>query len=255
MEHKNSIGIVSGKGGVGKTTVTANIGVSLVKDFGLNTVVLDANVLTSNLGLHLGFVREPVSLHDVLQKRLEVDKVIYAHSSGLNVIPSSLSVDAVIDVSALTKIIKYLAERYDFVIVDSAPGLSKEAIVVMDACDSFIVVTNPEMPAIADCIKTINMLEKRKKHIIGIAVNKITGRNYELSRNSIDKLTDYPVIAEVPYDDRVSESIAAKVPIVLFAPNSEASIKFRQLAGWLCDKPFMVQHSIWQRIIKFIFGG
>lgn len=252
--RKNSIGVVSGKGGVGKTTVTANVGVALTKFFNVNTIVLDANVLTSNLGLHLGFVREPVSLHDVLQNRLQIDQVVYVHSSGLNVIPSSLAVDATIDASALGETVKYLEKNYDYVIVDSAPGLSKEALVVMDACDSFIVVTNPELPAITDSIKTISMLEQRNKHILGIALNKITGGKYELTKRHIERVTDYPVIAEIPYDEHVPESIAYKMPVVLYAPKCKASIRLKALAAWICDKPYMERESIWEKIFHFIFG-
>jgi len=253
--RRNSVGIVSGKGGVGKTTVTANLGVSLVRDFGLNTIVLDANVLTSNLGLHLGFIREPVSLHDVLQNKLQIDQVIYVHSSGLNVIPSSLAIDATIDVSALGETVKYLAKNYDFVLVDSAPGLSKEALAVMDACDAFIVVTNPELPAITDSIKTISVLEQRNKHIMGLAVNKIKGKKYELTKHHIERVTDYPVIAEIPYDESVPNSIANKVPVVMFDPNCQASMHMRQMAGWLCDKPFVIHESLWARLFRLIFGG
>jgi len=253
--RKNSIGIVSGKGGVGKTTITANLGVCLAKYFNVNTIVIDANVLTSNLGLHLGFVREPVSLHDVLQNKLQIDQVIYVHSSGLNVIPSSIAVDATIDASALGETITYLEKNYDYVITDSAPGLSKEALVVMDACDSFIVVTNPELPAVTDAIKTISVLENKKKHILGIALNKITGNKYELTKHHIERVTDYPVIAEIPYDEHVPASISYKTPVVLYAPNCKASVKLKALAAWLCDKPYVEpRESIWLRLFHLIFG-
>jgi septum site-determining protein MinD len=251
-----SIGIIAGKGGVGKTTLTANVGVSLAKDFGVNAIVVDANVLTSNLGLHLGFLREPVSLHDVLQNKLPIEKVIYVHSSGLSVVPSSLSIDKPIDAGAIHRTIDHLTKRYDIVLVDSAPGLSKEALAVINACDNFLVVTNPDVPSVTDAIKAINEVEKRNKRVLGIAVNKIAGRPYELSKENIERATDHSVISEIPYDERVPASIAAKMPIVMFAPKSTASIRFRQLAAWLCDKPFVAPKEFWlDRLIKFIFGG
>ena len=252
--HGNTIGIVSGKGGVGKTTITANVGVSLVKDFNLNVIVVDANVLTSNLGIHLGFIREPVSLYDVLKNKLKVEQATYVHSSGLSVIPSSLAINETIDCRRLKSIINSLSRVYDFVIVDSAPGLSREALMVLEACDSFIVVTNPELPSVTDCTKTIKVLEEKNKKVIGIVLNKVMGKRYELTKEHIENLTEKHVIAEIPYDDHVPLSIANKEPVVINSPNCSASIRLRQLAGYLCNKPFEVREDWWKRLVRFLFG-
>jgi len=255
MQPAKSIGIVSGKGGVGKTTLTANIGVALARDFGMNVVVVDANVLTSNLGLHLGFIREPVSLHDVLHNKLKVEQVVYVHSSGLSVIPSSLKVDSKINASALNRVIDHLKTQYDLVLVDSAPGLSTEALAVMNACDGFIIVANPDLPSVTDSLKTIDIIEKKNKHVLGIVLNKVTGKSYELLKAHVERVTDNQVISEIPYDESVPASIAAKIPVVMFRPNSRAAIEFKKIAAWLCDKPYNpTTESLWTRIFRMIFG-
>jgi len=85
------ITITSGKGGVGKTTSAINIGAAL-NAFGKEVVILDANLTTPNIGLHLGAPIVPVNLNHVLLGKAKISDAIYEHESGTKIIPSSLSV-------------------------------------------------------------------------------------------------------------------------------------------------------------------
>jgi len=85
------ITITSGKGGVGKTTTAINLGAAL-NSFGKDVVILDANLTTPNVGLHLGAPIVPVSLNHVLLGKADLEDAIYEHESGTKIIPSSLSV-------------------------------------------------------------------------------------------------------------------------------------------------------------------
>ena len=84
------IAVISGKGGVGKTTFTANVGLAL-KRSGRDVTVLDGDMSNSNLGLQLGFFQFPIGLQDALKGGIGIHKAIYTHPSGLQVIPSSIS--------------------------------------------------------------------------------------------------------------------------------------------------------------------
>ena len=84
------IGVVSGKGGVGKTTMVANVGTALAK-MGKDVIVLDANLTTPSLGMHLGLPLYPVTIHDVLKGRASIKDAIYVHDSGLKIIPAGIS--------------------------------------------------------------------------------------------------------------------------------------------------------------------
>ena len=83
--------IISGKGGVGKTTTAINLGAAL-NSFGKEVIVVDANLTTPNVGLHLGAPIVPVNLNHVLLGKAKISDAIYEHESGTKIIPSSLSV-------------------------------------------------------------------------------------------------------------------------------------------------------------------
>lgn len=260
MVDAKSIGVISGKGGVGKTTITANIGTVLAHDFDMNVLVMDANVLTSNLGLHMGFVRPPVAMQDLLKKKVAINQVVYVHPSGVNVIPSSITLDESLDVSSLEENIRLLSGQYELILVDSAPGLSKEALAVLQGCEKLMLITNPELPAVTDSMKTIEVAQRFNKHIIGIVVNKVTGRKYELTSREIEKICEHPVIAEIPFDYKVPESIANKTPVVLYSPHCPASKAIRDLAAYMSGKRYMVREGgehregVFKKIFRFLFG-
>src|SRR3990167_7922052 len=86
------ITITSGKGGVGKTTTSINLGAAL-NGFGKEVVIVDANLTTPNIGLHLGAPIVPISLNHVLSGKAKVSEAIYEHESGTKIIPSSLSIN------------------------------------------------------------------------------------------------------------------------------------------------------------------
>src|SRR3989338_7722171 len=85
------ITITSGKGGVGKTTTAINLGAAINK-FGKDVIVVDTNLTTPNVGLHLGAPIVPVNLNHVLLGKAKVSDAIYEHESGTKIIPSSLSI-------------------------------------------------------------------------------------------------------------------------------------------------------------------
>jgi septum site-determining protein MinD len=85
------ITITSGKGGVGKTTTSINLGAA-INAFGREVIVVDANLTTPNVGLHLGAPIVPISLNHVLSGKAKLTEAMYEHESGTKIIPSSLSV-------------------------------------------------------------------------------------------------------------------------------------------------------------------
>ncbi len=252
------IGMVSGKGGVGKTTLTANLGVALAGEFDVDTVVMDCNVLTSNLGLHLGLVHVPITLHDILINKMSLSKATYVHSSGLYIIPSSLSLGTDIELENMKKMInEELIERYQMIFLDSAPGLSQEALAVIHAVDEVYIITNPELPAVTDALKTIDVSEKFDKKIRGIILNKVTHSPYELTEEEIERTLGYRVLANIPFDKRVPQSIAMRTPVVQAFPNSPAAVAMRELAATMAGRSTRKSRepaNIIERLKYVIFG-
>ena len=147
--------ITSGKGGVGKTTTAINLGAAM-NYFGGDILIVDGNLSTPNVGIHLGSPEVPINLNHIISKKADVFEAVYEHESGMKVIPSSLSLKELkkIKPEKIKDFKKEFMKISDYVIVDSAAGLGREAISTIDLADEVIIVTNPEMPAITDALKT-----------------------------------------------------------------------------------------------------
>ena len=158
--------ITSGKGGVGKTTTAINLGASM-NYFGKNVLVIDGNLSTPNVGIHLGSPEVPVNLNNVLLKESDPFEAVYEHESGIKIMPSSLSIKELkkIKPERMKDFKKDFKKISDYVIIDSAAGLGEEARAVIEMADEIIVVTNPELPAITDALKTVKMAEELKKPV------------------------------------------------------------------------------------------
>src|SRR3989338_6094545 len=112
--------IISGKGGVGKTTSTINLGTSM-NQLGKEVIIVDANLTTPNVGLHLGSPIVPITLNHVINNKAKVEEAIYEHESGTKIIPSSLSIAESDNTNheKLSDITKKLRRIADYVIIDS----------------------------------------------------------------------------------------------------------------------------------------
>jgi len=247
--------ITSGKGGVGKTTLTSNLAYALTA-LGESVIAVDANLTTPNLGLHFGMPLAPNTLHDVLKGKVKLEKAIYPHPFGFKFIPASMSVNALIgaDVAKLANVTFRLTGRADYVLLDCAAGLGRESISAIYAADEILLVTNPDLPSVADALKTANVAKQMNKNIIGVVVNRRKRRRkpgkYELSLNEIREILELPVVSQIPEDKAVAESIAAKRPIIDYAPYSPAAIEIARLAHKLSGRRFEYQKPLGARIIE-----
>mgnify|MGYP002761788136 CR=1 FL=1 len=224
--------VSSGKGGTGKTTVTSNIGAALTQ-FGTDTIVLDANLTNPNLGFHLGIPLYPNTLHDVLKGEAHITEAMYIHNSGLRVVPAGLSIEDLVDTSPdnLSDVLLDTVGEPDFVLVDSAAGLGNESINAIEASDEVLVVTNPNLPAVTDALKTVNIAEEAGTDVLGVVVNRKTGHESELGEDEIESMLGHDVIMEVPEHEKVQEALAVKKPMVHHEPDHHVSERFKAVAA------------------------
>ncbi|MBD3312508.1 P-loop NTPase [archaeon] len=241
------IGVLSGKGGVGKTTVTANMGASLAWDYGNNVVAIDANTTSSNLGLNLGAYRFPVTLNDVLKGKADVTDAIYAHPSGLKIIPSStFNKDIDADPKKMKRVIDYLGEYVDYVLLDCPPTLSDETTSMIKAIDEAIVVTNPEWAALLEAKRTISFLKKKKKKVAGVIINKAEVEPEEVAK--IKEALNAPILGVIPFDDAVTRSVDKKVPFIHVFGRTRPSRAFKRVMEEVTGQRFP-NRGIIERII------
>jgi len=246
--------VSSGKGGVGKTTVTSNLGAALTQ-FGKDTVVVDANLTNPNLGFHLGIPLYPKTLHDVLRGEAHVSEATYLHNSGLKIIPAGLSIEDLKNTSPnkLGTVLLDMIGEPDVILIDSAAGLGRESIKAIESSDELILVTNPDLPSVTDALKTANIAEECGTKVVGVVLNRVGKRPSELSVEEVEAMVGHPVIATIPEDSRVHESIAMKTPIVHHRPNAPAAVELKKLAAGLSGSDYapVIKKRSW---ISRIFG-
>jgi len=230
------ITITSGKGGVGKTTTAINLGAAL-NFFGKEVIIVDANLTTPNVGLHLGAPIVPVNFNHVLSGKAKVSEAIYEHESGTKIVPSSLSVKELrkLNYKKMKDATKKLRRMADFVIVDSAAGLGDEAISAMEVSDKLIIVTNPEIPAVTDALKAIKLAEELGKDMKGIIVTRVRGGRDEMSISNIREMLDLPILGVVPEDKNVRASVRKKDALLHVNPYSKASRAYKKIAARIAD--------------------
>ena len=228
------ITITSGKGGVGKTTTSINLAAAL-NSFGKDVIIVDANLSTPNVGLHLGAPIVPISLNHVLMGKAKLSEAIYEHESGTKVIPSSLSISELknLDHSKLKEVAKKLKKISDIIIFDSAAGLGEEAVAAIESADELVIVTNPEIPAVTDALKISKLIEQMGKSVKGVIVTKVKNSKTEMPISNISEMLELPILGVVPHDDKFQASLVMKDAIVHTYPRSKASREYKRIAASL----------------------
>ena len=229
--------ITSGKGGVGKTTTAVNLATAM-NALDEDVTLVDVNLTTPNVGLHLGAPVVPVTFNHVLSGKADLVDSIYEHESGVKVIPASLSIKELKqlndrDLLATAKDLRHIS---DTVIFDSAAGLGSETMTALSIADDVIIVTNPEMPAVTDALKTAKVAEEMKKNVLGVIVTKVENRKFEMSLESIEEMLELPILGIVPRDEHVQDALSMRNAVFLTHPNSRASRAYLEIAAKVLGK-------------------
>ncbi|UCD20656.1 MAG: cell division ATPase MinD [archaeon] len=252
MKRGKLVVLTSGKGGTGKTVSSINIAAAL-HALGKNVVLVDANLTTPNVSLHLGAPVVPTTLNHVLRGNKRVNQAVYEHHSGLKVVPASISVDALRKVrpEKFRGAVKKLKNIADLVIVDSSAGLGKEALMAIQHADELLVVTNPEIPAVTDALKTIKLAEKLKKKIVGVVVTRRRGRK-EMSVKNVAYMLEKPIIGVVPEDESVPESIMLRDILVNCKPRSKAARSYKRIASRMVGEKFLDKPGFFESLFSWM---
>jgi len=248
------VSLVSGKGGVGKTTVTSNLG-AILNDLGKKTLILDGNLTTPNISLHLGIPLYPITVHDVLRGDAHISEAIYDHPMGFSIVPGSISIDDLdkIDIEKLSEAIEYLTKKADVILVDSPAGLGRESYKSIEISDDVIIVTNPNTPSLVEALKVKELAERLDKNILGVVVNRYVRGTSELTEQEIEETLELPILSRVPEDSTIPKSIDKKTPAVYFKPSSPSSRAFKKLGSDLTGEEFETEGiGVFQRIMNWL---
>jgi septum site-determining protein MinD len=240
MKITRIITIASGKGGVGKTTITANLGVALA-NYGEDVTLLDADVAMANLELIVGMEGRPVTLNNVLSGDADIQEAIYEGPGGMKIIPAGLSLYALrkVKIHRLKKVVESLLSQTDIILIDAPAGLEKDALAAIDVAQELIIVTTPEVPSISDALKTRMVASELGVNILGVVINREQNENTFLSSKEIETILKAPVIAKIPEDPEIRRSSAFSKPFVLKKRKSPTYNSIMQLAADIVGKNYI----------------
>lgn len=247
------ISVVAGKGGVGKTFLTSNLGIALT-ELGKDVIAIDSNLTTPNLGIHLGVPFYPVTLQDVIKTKAKAHEALYRHPSGLRVLPAGIGINDLrsVDPKGVQNVVLDLLGRSEIMLIDSAAGLGKEALTALETGDEALFVVNPELPSVVDALKAAKIADQLGTKKLGVVVNRNRGYKYELTNAEIYSMLNMPVIANLPDDRYVSESIATRTPFIHHKPNNHLSHEIRSLAAKLVGYEYRYNLPWHARIKNFL---
>lgn len=209
-----TLGFISLKGGVGKTTISAAVATHLVNAYHKKVLLIDANISAPNLGLHMDIVSPQRTIHDVLGGD-SVSSAIHLQY-GVDVIPGNFLNNKEVNPMLLKDKIGHLKKDYDFVILDSSPTLNDEMLATIIASDHLFAVSTPDYPTLSCTIRAAQLAKQRKRPIEGIIVNQSRGV-HDVDLAEIQESTGIPIVAKVKYDDIQHMALAERVPAPLFA--------------------------------------
>lgn len=199
--------VTSGKGGVGKTTVTASLG-RAIADEGFRVVLVDGDVGLNNLDVVVGVESKVVfDMGDVLTGKCRLSQALLDdRESAVKVLPSAVN-NSVVTAQAFRGLIDGFSD-YDFVLIDCPAGIEDGFHRAVSAADEAVVVTTPSASAIRDADKVISLLGSYKLRDISLVVNRVrydmVARGEMLGALDIGRLLRLPVVGIIPEDDCIT---------------------------------------------------
>lgn len=203
------ISIVSGKGGVGKTTLCANLAFALARS-GRTVIAIDGDMGLKNLDILLGLENKGTyDLLDVLEERCVIGKAISVHDlyPNLHFISGSEDHTARIDRCALRKLCRYLADHYEYVLIDAPAGVGegfRDAVFCAHRC---IVVSTPDLTAVRDAARCASIIFSERKMRVELVINKVRKQMIKKGYlQNVDQVMDnvaLPLVGLVPHDEQV----------------------------------------------------
>ncbi len=248
------LAVTSGKGGVGKTMMTANLAAALARQ-GERVLVLDADLGLANLDVVLN-LQPRHNLHDVFTGKATLDQAIQEAPGGFHVL---LAGSGLVEYSRLTpdvqeqlqKVLEAVRPRYDRVLVDTGAGISDVVLYALSLADDILVVATPEPTSLADAYATIKVLamqQGRTRLLLTVNQTQRLGEGSAVAQQLKTVIGRFvkPTgasatgvqlthMGDVPLDPSVRDAVQKRRLLLTTYPGSSAALAVQQLAGKLAE--------------------
>lgn len=258
--------ITSGKGGVGKTTIAANLGAALAS-YGKRVVCIDADIGLRNLDVVLGLENRIVyDLVDVIEGRCRLRQAMIRdkHNQDLFLIPAAQTRDkSAVSPSDMVRLSDELRRDHDWILIDSPAGIERGFRNAIAPSDDVYVITNPEVSAVRDADRIIGLVEAEEKGPPKLIINRINPNMVKkgdmISTDDIVELLAIELIGIIPEDPNVLVSTNRGIPVSLDG-KSPAGEAFRNIARRMMgeDVPYLDLYkskNLINRLSNFIRSG
>ncbi|USZ70475.1 cell division ATPase MinD [Natronosalvus halobius] len=231
MSQETVYAIASGKGGVGKTTTTVNLGTALAQA-GKRVAIVDVDLGMANLAGFVSLTPESTTLHDVLASDASIEDATYNLAENIVAIPSGTGLDDYAETSpkGLREVVETLRDQFEYVLLDVGAGVSHETVLPLGLADAVFLVSTPEPASVHDVKKTIELTERAGGSTAGLIVTR-TRPAGDVSYEEIADRLDVALLGTIPDDPLVRESVYAGTPLVVHDPESPAAVAYCRLAA------------------------
>lgn len=235
------IAVTGGKGGVGKTNVSVNLGVSLGR-LGRRVTLLDADLGLANVDVLLG-LKPRHTLKDVLDGQCPLSDVLLEGPGGMNIVPAASGLQEMVQLdprqrAGLIGAFSEIAHRMDVLIIDTAAGISEEVMSFLSAAQEVLLVVCNEPTSITDAYALIKVLSQRhgveRVRVVSNMVRSDEDGNaaYAKLRSVADRFLDVHLLhaGSISYDDHLRKAVQKQRAVVELYPDARVSRDFMALA-------------------------
>jgi flagellar biosynthesis protein FlhG len=263
------IGISSGKGGVGKTSISVNLALQLARQ-GQRVCLFDADLGLANVNILLG-LQPRHTLADVIEGRVALREIVIQGQDGIDIIPGSSGIERMADLEAdqMQDLVSSFAslDDYDWVLLDTSSGINRNVLCFSLSAPELLVVVNTEPTSLTDAYALLKILFHNDyagavRVVVNQAKSLAAGElTYDKFRKAVRLYLerDIPLLGVVPQDAGMPESVTAQQALVARDPNSRAARRLQQMATELLasaapDTSIAGMEDYWATYLKCLRG-